>query len=67
MKLMRNMRRVLILLAQKGNSEEMWWMNSLVRKMIAMSIVHGGPVPNFQSSFNSSVGEMTNEEMGKML
>lgn len=47
-------------------------------KMIAVSIVHGGPGPNFlskdlvshisgQSSFNSSVGDITDEEIGKVL
>ncbi|XP_073350121.1 G2/M phase-specific E3 ubiquitin-protein ligase-like [Pagrus major] len=51
---------------------------SLAVKMIAVSIVHGGPGPNFpskdlvshisgQSSFNSSVGDITDEEIGKVL
>ncbi|XP_035982736.1 G2/M phase-specific E3 ubiquitin-protein ligase [Fundulus heteroclitus] len=51
---------------------------SLAGKMIAMSIVHGGPGPNFlsrdlvnyisgQSSFHSSVTDVTDEEIGKVL
>ncbi|MED6255751.1 hypothetical protein ATANTOWER_014489 [Ataeniobius toweri] len=51
---------------------------SLAGKMIAMSIVHGGPGPNFlsrdlvsyisgQSSFHSSVADVTDEEIGKVL
>ncbi|XP_041834185.1 G2/M phase-specific E3 ubiquitin-protein ligase-like, partial [Melanotaenia boesemani] len=51
---------------------------SLAGKMIAMSIVHGGPGPNFlskdvvsyisgQSSFNPSIGDITDEEIGKVL
>ncbi|KAK5611871.1 hypothetical protein CRENBAI_007919 [Crenichthys baileyi] len=51
---------------------------SLAGKMIAMSIVYGGPGPNFlskdlvsyisgQSSFHSSVADVTDEEMGKVL
>lgn len=50
----------------------------LAGKMIAMSIVHGGPGPNFlskdlvsyisgRSSFESSVGDITDEEIGKVL
>lgn len=46
--------------------------------MIAMSIVHGGPGPNFlsedlvsfisgQSSFKSSVTDITDGEIGKVL
>ncbi|KAK5620218.1 hypothetical protein CRENBAI_000371 [Crenichthys baileyi] len=51
---------------------------SLAGKMIAMSIVHGGPGPNFlsrdlvsyisgQSSVHSSVADDTDEEIGKVL
>ncbi|XP_061597519.1 G2/M phase-specific E3 ubiquitin-protein ligase-like [Cololabis saira] len=51
---------------------------SLVGKMIAVSIVHGGPGPNFlsrdlvshiagQSSFTSSIRDITDEEIGKVL
>ncbi|XP_041837321.1 G2/M phase-specific E3 ubiquitin-protein ligase-like isoform X2 [Melanotaenia boesemani] len=51
---------------------------SLAGKMIAISIVHGGPGPNFlskdlvnhiarQSSFNQSIGDITDEEIGKVL
>ncbi|KAF3842605.1 hypothetical protein F7725_024556 [Dissostichus mawsoni] len=50
----------------------------LAGKMIAVSIVHGGPGPNFlsedlvsyisgQSSFKASVGDITDEEIGKVL
>ncbi|XP_023814808.1 G2/M phase-specific E3 ubiquitin-protein ligase-like isoform X3 [Oryzias latipes] len=50
----------------------------LAGKMIAVSIVHGGPGPYFlsknlisyisgQDSFKSSVGEITDEEIGKVL
>ncbi|XP_023809905.1 G2/M phase-specific E3 ubiquitin-protein ligase-like [Oryzias latipes] len=50
----------------------------LAGKMIAVSIVHGGPGPNFlsknlisyisgQDSFKASVGEITDEEIGKVL
>lgn len=46
--------------------------------MIAVSIVHGGPGPNFlskdlvsyiagQTSFNSSVADIADEEIGKVL
>lgn len=46
--------------------------------MIAMSIVHGGPGPNFlsrdlvsyisgQSSFHASVADVKDEEIGKVL
>lgn len=46
--------------------------------MIAVSIVHGGPGPNFlsedlvsyisgQSSFKASVKDITDEEIGKVL
>ncbi|XP_023816305.1 G2/M phase-specific E3 ubiquitin-protein ligase-like [Oryzias latipes] len=51
---------------------------SLAGKMIATSIVHGGPGPNFlskdlvnhisgQSGFNPSIGDITDEEIGKVL
>jgi len=51
---------------------------SLAGKMIAVSIVHGGPGPNFlskdlvsyisgQSSFNSSVEDITDEVIGTVL
>ncbi|KAI9518131.1 hypothetical protein NQZ68_039954 [Dissostichus eleginoides] len=50
----------------------------LAGKMISVSIVHGGPGPNFlsedlvsyisgQSSFKASVGDITDEEIGKVL
>ena len=50
----------------------------LAGKMIAVSIVHGGPGPNFlsedlvsyisgQSSFKASVGDITDEEIGRVL
>uniref|UniRef100_A0AAV2MFZ4 HECT domain-containing protein n=1 Tax=Knipowitschia caucasica TaxID=637954 RepID=A0AAV2MFZ4_KNICA len=50
----------------------------LAGKMIAMSIVHGGPGPNFlskdlvnfisgKSSFASSIGDITDEDIGKVL
>ncbi|KAI9538041.1 hypothetical protein NQZ68_019382, partial [Dissostichus eleginoides] len=50
----------------------------LAGKMVAVSIVHGGPGPNFlsedlvsyisgQSSFKASVGDITDEEIGKVL
>ncbi|XP_040905180.1 G2/M phase-specific E3 ubiquitin-protein ligase-like [Toxotes jaculatrix] len=50
----------------------------LAGKMIAVSIVHGGPGPNFlskdlvsyisgQTSFSSSVADITDEEIGKVL
>ncbi|XP_049437670.1 G2/M phase-specific E3 ubiquitin-protein ligase-like isoform X1 [Epinephelus fuscoguttatus] len=50
----------------------------LAGKMIAVSIVHGGPGPNFlsqdlvsyisgQTSFKGSVGDITDEEIGKVL
>lgn len=50
----------------------------LAGKMIAVSIVHGGPGPNFlsqdlvsyisgQTSFKASVGDITDEEIGKVL
>ncbi|XP_037309090.2 G2/M phase-specific E3 ubiquitin-protein ligase-like isoform X2 [Pungitius pungitius] len=51
---------------------------SLAGKMIAVSIVHGGPGPNFlskdlvshisgQSSFNACIEDITDEEIGKVL
>uniref|UniRef100_A0A1A8NZW8 HECT domain-containing protein n=4 Tax=Nothobranchius TaxID=28779 RepID=A0A1A8NZW8_9TELE len=50
----------------------------LAGKMISVSIVHGGPGPNFlsedlvnhisgHSSFSASIGDITDEEMGKVL
>ncbi|XP_062862578.1 G2/M phase-specific E3 ubiquitin-protein ligase-like [Trichomycterus rosablanca] len=50
----------------------------LAGKMIAVSIIHGGPGPNFlskdlvsyisgQSSFTSTIGDISDEEIGKVL